>query len=76
VRSEAFDVVNRTASWPEGYDGRAIANGIIEDSNSALSIEQRIKKYDDSLKNDEEDIQVIWAGDAIGFINNKTDTKV
>ncbi|KIJ95347.1 hypothetical protein K443DRAFT_134440 [Laccaria amethystina LaAM-08-1] len=46
----AFDKINRTAMWPEGIDGRAIANDIL------------LKKTDEDKAEGKTDHLVIWAG--------------
>ncbi|KAJ4466767.1 2-nitropropane dioxygenase [Lentinula aciculospora] len=75
MRSTVFDEVNRTAMWPNGINGRAIANDIVQDEKVGLSLEERLKKHDESKMNGESNRLVIWAGDAVGFVNDKESTQ-
>ncbi|KAJ3900490.1 2-nitropropane dioxygenase [Lentinula edodes] len=75
IRSDLFDEVNQTAMWPAGINGRAIANDIIQDAKVGLSLEERLKKYRDSKVDGKLNRLVIWAGDAVGFVNNRESTK-
>ncbi|KDQ17271.1 hypothetical protein BOTBODRAFT_64286 [Botryobasidium botryosum FD-172 SS1] len=75
VRSDAFDEVNRTAYWPSGINGRAIANDIIKDAHSGLDLETRLKQYDESQANGETNRLLIWAGEGIAFVNDAKTTK-
>lgn len=67
TRSMAFDEVNRTMGWPDMCDGRAIANGIITDEEKGLSLDDRLKLFDESAKKGEKDRLVIWAGIGAGL---------
>jgi len=69
TRSMAFDEVNRTMGWPDKCDGRAINNSIIKDSQQGLSLDERLKLYDESAKNGEKDRLVVWAGVGAGLTN-------
>ncbi|KAJ7291592.1 2-nitropropane dioxygenase, partial [Mycena rebaudengoi] len=62
VRTLAFDEVNRTNGWPPNCDGRAITNNIMEDCKAGLSLEERIKKFDESNKEGDNSHLIIWAG--------------
>ncbi|KAF5379607.1 hypothetical protein D9757_009199 [Collybiopsis confluens] len=75
VRSDVFDEVNRTAFWPKGYDGRAVVNDIVNDQKAALTLEERLARYENSKKNGESTRLVIWAGDAIAFVHDDSSTK-
>ncbi|KIK54002.1 hypothetical protein GYMLUDRAFT_264859 [Collybiopsis luxurians FD-317 M1] len=75
IRSDVFDEINHTAFWPEGYDGRAIANDILGDHKAGLTLEERLKRYEASKLNGESNRLVIWAGDAIAYVNDNTTTK-
>ncbi|CAL1701654.1 unnamed protein product [Somion occarium] len=66
-RSLCFDEVNRTNYWPPLHDGRAIANQIWDDFTSGLSLEERLKKHDESNAKGEKDRLVIWAGVGAGL---------
>ncbi|KAJ7135132.1 2-nitropropane dioxygenase [Mycena filopes] len=67
VRSMAFDEVGRTMGWPPKCDGRAIANKIVEDSQAGLSLEDRLKRFDESAKNADPERLVVWAGVGAGL---------
>ena len=66
-RSLCFDEVNRTNFWPPFHDARAIANSIWNDFSSGLTLEERMKKHDDSNAKGEKDRLVIWAGVGAGL---------
>ena len=69
ARSLAFDEINRTAMWPEGIDGRAIANDILVDYNKeGLDLEMRLKKADEDKAKGKTDRLVIWAGVGVGHV--------
>ncbi|KAF7343156.1 2-nitropropane dioxygenase [Mycena venus] len=67
VRTLAYDDVGRTNGWPEGFDGRAISNEVMNDFNSGLSLEARIEKFDESARNGDDSRLVIWAGVGVGL---------
>ncbi|KAL0564836.1 hypothetical protein V5O48_017198, partial [Marasmius crinis-equi] len=69
ARSMAFDEVNRSMFWPDGIDGRAIANKIIDDEREGLELEERLKRHDESKANGEKVRQVVWAGAGAGLAN-------
>lgn len=68
-RSVAFDEVNRTAFWPPGLDGRAISNEIMDDFREGLSLDDRLKSYDEGKARGEKERMVIWAGSGVGLVN-------
>ncbi|KAG6831334.1 hypothetical protein H0H92_011249 [Tricholoma furcatifolium] len=74
ARSYAFDDVARTRFFPDGIDGRAIANEILVDSAQGLDLETRLKKYDEAIMKGETNRLVIWAGAGIGFVKDEKDT--
>lgn len=76
IRSDVFDEMNRTAFWPQGIDGRAIANDIVQDAKAGLNLEERLKRYDHALANGELNRLVIWAGEGICFVNDRKSTAV
>jgi nitronate monooxygenase len=62
-QSLAFDKINRTAMWPEGIDGQAIANNILVDYyKEGLDLEMWLKKADEDKGKGKTDCLVIWAG--------------
>ncbi|KAG6872180.1 hypothetical protein C0995_012245 [Termitomyces sp. Mi166 len=73
ARSYAFDDVARTRFWPEGIDGRAIANDVLVDFDQGLDLETRLKRYDEAKEKGELNRLVIWAGSGIGFVNDEKD---
>ncbi|THH29115.1 hypothetical protein EUX98_g5079 [Antrodiella citrinella] len=69
TRSMAFDEVNRTMEWPDKCDGRAISNLIIKDSEQGLTVDERLKLFDESAKKGETERLVVWAGVGAGLTN-------
>ncbi|KAF8188846.1 2-nitropropane dioxygenase [Mycena galopus ATCC 62051] len=67
VRAMAFDEVGRTMGWPQKCDGRAIANGIMDDYKAGLSLEERLAKFDESARNGDDSRLVVWAGVGVGL---------
>ena len=67
TRSLAFDEVNRTMGWPEGCDGRAIANNIMRDFEEGLSLEERLERFDQSAAQGDNSRLVVWAGMGSGL---------
>jgi len=75
VRSDVFDEVNRTAMWPEGINGRAIANDLLIDAQAGLGLEERLKRYDEGQAKKASNRLVIWAGDAVACIHGRETTQ-
>ncbi|KAG5642128.1 hypothetical protein DXG03_003578 [Asterophora parasitica] len=71
ARSLAFDDVKRSRFWPEGVDGRAIANDILVDYHQGLDLGTRLKRYDEATKKGERSRMVIWAGVGISFVRDR-----
>ena len=69
TRSVAFDEVSRLPFWPEGYDGRAISNAIIEDSKSGLDEESRKKRFQEAQATGANTHLVVWAGIGAGLVD-------
>ncbi|KAG6915436.1 hypothetical protein DXG01_011466 [Tephrocybe rancida] len=74
ARSYAFDDAARTRFWPEGIDGRAIANDVLVDFEQGLDLDARLKKVDEAKAKGERSRIVVWAGAGIGFVNDEKDT--
>jgi len=78
-RSLAFDEAATKSvptKWPEGIDGRAIANDIYKDYQDGLLLEERIEGYEQCKAKGEKNRLVIWAGVGAGMtteIKNATD---
>ncbi|KAG6872179.1 hypothetical protein C0995_012244, partial [Termitomyces sp. Mi166 len=72
VRTLAFDEVFRTNMWPPKHNGRAIANQIIRDVEEGLSLDERIKKYDESAASGDISRLIVWAGVGVGLTNSIT----
>ncbi|KAJ7477179.1 2-nitropropane dioxygenase [Mycena galericulata] len=70
VRTLAFDDVNRTNKWPPKHDGRAIANRIMDDFNAGMSLEERLKKFDESAASGDRSRLIVWAGAGTGLTND------
>ncbi|KDQ17179.1 hypothetical protein BOTBODRAFT_42895 [Botryobasidium botryosum FD-172 SS1] len=69
VRSFAFDAVRGTTGWPEGVDGRGLKNGIIKDEEEGVDIEERKRRYGESVKSGDVERMVTWAGASIGLVD-------
>ncbi|KAJ7848390.1 hypothetical protein B0H13DRAFT_2238650 [Mycena leptocephala] len=65
----AYDEVNRTMGWPPLHDGRAIRNRVMDDVEEGLSLDERLRRFDESKEKGEDDKLVIWAGVAAGLTN-------
>lgn len=73
ARNYVFDEISGTPpriTWPEGIDGRAIANEIMTDYRKDINLADRIKKYQDGQKNGERERLLVWAGTGAGFVND------
>jgi nitronate monooxygenase len=77
-RSKVFDEVNHTipTRWPESINGRAVANDIFKDHLEGATLEERIKRFDESQAKGEKSRLVIWAGMGIGITNELKSTTV
>jgi nitronate monooxygenase len=75
-RSMVFDEVNRTNFWPEGINGRAIANHIFRDHLEGATLEERMKRHDESKAKGEKNRLVIWAGIGAGITDELKSTAV
>jgi nitronate monooxygenase len=73
-RSLVFDEVNQTMGWPEGINGRAIANDIVRDYLEGAVLEERVKRHDESKAKGEKNRLVIWAGIGAGMTNELKST--
>ncbi|KAJ6482657.1 2-nitropropane dioxygenase [Mycena sanguinolenta] len=67
VRAGAFDEAKGTTGWPPNCDGRAIANGIIDDHKAGLSVEERSAKFRKSEQDGDTSRLVVWAGVGVGL---------
>lgn len=76
VRSMAFDEVGKTMGWPPGQDGRAVSNGIIQDVQDGLNLEERLKKFDESAASGDSSRLVVWAGVGVSLTTNITPAAV
>jgi nitronate monooxygenase len=75
-RSLVFDEVNQTMGWPEGINGRAIANDIVRDYLEGAVLDERVKRHDESKAKGEKNRLVIWAGIGAGMTNELKSTTV
>ena len=76
TRSLAFDEVNRTMGWPDGCDGRAIANNIMKDFEAGLTLEERMKLFDESTAQGDRSRLVVWAGMGSGLTDKLSNATV
>ncbi|KAJ7179556.1 2-nitropropane dioxygenase [Mycena filopes] len=71
VRGKMFDevfVLPFKVEWPQGINGRGIANKIADDVAEGLSIEERIRRVEEAKAKGETDRLVIWAGEGVGLV--------
>ncbi|KAJ7704706.1 2-nitropropane dioxygenase [Mycena metata] len=69
VRAMVFDEVGRTMGWPPKCDGRAIANKLMEDYTTGLTLEERLQKFDEGAKNGDNERLIVWAGVGAGLVD-------
>ncbi|KAH6918794.1 2-nitropropane dioxygenase [Coprinopsis sp. MPI-PUGE-AT-0042] len=67
VRTLAYDDVGRTNYWPPKHDGRALRNKVMDDLNAGLSLEERLKRFDESAAAGDKSRLVVWAGAGVGL---------
>ncbi|KAJ7837970.1 2-nitropropane dioxygenase [Mycena olivaceomarginata] len=67
LRTTAFDEAARLTSWPPKCDGRAIANGLIDDYKAGLSLEERIERYTAGVRDGDQSRDIVWAGVGVGL---------
>ncbi|KAK0477575.1 Nitronate monooxygenase-domain-containing protein [Armillaria novae-zelandiae] len=75
ARGLMFDEVGRTMGWPDGIDGRAIANGIWRDHDEGLGLDERLRRFDESSARGEPKRLVIWAGVGVGLTDKIQNAK-
>ena len=68
ARNSVFDEL-QGYTWPEGIDGRAIANQLMIDYRNGIDLESRTKMYKDATQKDDKDRLIIWAGVGAGLVN-------
>ncbi|KAJ7105411.1 2-nitropropane dioxygenase [Mycena crocata] len=72
IRGHMFDealALPFKVKWPEGINGRAIANKVVDDAAEGLNIEERLQRVEDSRVRGETDRLIIWASDSVGLVN-------
>ncbi|KAF7344841.1 2-nitropropane dioxygenase [Mycena venus] len=67
VRTLAYDEVGRTNRWPPNFNGRAISNEVMADYKAGISLDERIKRFEESSRNGDDSRLVIWAGVGVGL---------
>jgi nitronate monooxygenase len=75
-RTLAFDEVGRTMGWPPKHDGRALANNIIKDLDEGLTVEARVKRFDESTASGDKSRLIVWAGEGVGLTNHISSASV
>lgn len=68
ARNDVFDELQGLA-WPEGINGRAIANDLMTDYHNGIDLENRTKMYKDAQQKGDKDRLLIWAGVGAGLVN-------
>ncbi|KAL5513163.1 hypothetical protein ACEPAH_3561 [Sanghuangporus vaninii] len=69
VRSMAFDAMRGTLEWPEGVDGRALKNKIVELYKRGEDAEKIRELYRKATKEGDPDGMLIWSGTGVGLVN-------
>ncbi|KAJ7499383.1 2-nitropropane dioxygenase [Mycena latifolia] len=71
IRGHMFDealALPFKVEWPEGINGRGIANKVVDDASEGLTIEERIRRVEDAQSRGETDRLIIWAGVGVGLV--------
>ncbi|KAJ6567344.1 2-nitropropane dioxygenase [Mycena vulgaris] len=71
IRGHMFDealALPFKVEWPQGVNGRGIANKVVDDAAEGLTIEERIKRVEDAQSRGETDRLIIWAGEGVGLV--------
>ena len=66
-RGMCFDEANQSLGWPANIDGRAVANGIWDDWEKGLNLEERRSLYDHGKAKGEGERALVWAGAGVGL---------
>lgn len=72
VRSLVFDEMLGLLpriTWPEGIDGRAIANDLVVDYTKGMSMDERKRKFEDGKGKGEKERMLVWAGAGVGLVS-------
>ncbi|KAJ5606211.1 hypothetical protein N7510_008992 [Penicillium lagena] len=69
IKSTRHDVFQSTDVFPRQYDGRAVIGLSWNDSQSGVSNEEVIRRYNDAIKQGEDQRRTVWAGASIGVID-------
>lgn len=76
VRTTVFDTVRGKNGWPEGVDGRAIPNITLDEERAGIDFEERRKRYEEGVKNDDTSRSVVWSGSSVGLVKEIKGAKV
>ncbi|KAJ5645470.1 Aldolase-type TIM barrel [Penicillium longicatenatum] len=71
IKSTRHDVFQSTDVFPRQYDGRAVIGISYDESKAGASDEEIIQRYNDAIKNGEDDRRTVWAGASIGVITRE-----
>lgn len=69
VRSMAFDVMRGTLGWPEGVDGRALKNKIVELYERGEDVEKIRELFQKATSEGDPDGMLVWSGTGVGLID-------
>ncbi|CAL5874602.1 uncharacterized protein PFLUO_LOCUS8899 [Penicillium psychrofluorescens] len=69
IKSVRHDVFQSTDVFPRQYDGRAVISLSWNDSQSGVSNEEVIQRYNDAAKQGDVQRRTIWAGASVGVID-------
>ena len=75
VRSQVFDQMNTSITWPSYFDGRALRNATSVDWEAGESTEENRSRYQQALRGadkgygDTDQRSSVWCGTAVGLIN-------
>ncbi|CAI7603486.1 unnamed protein product [Penicillium pancosmium] len=69
VKSVQHDIFQSTDVWPAQYDGRAVIGVSYTDSQSGVTNEEVIQRYNDARKMGQDHRRIVWAGASVGVID-------
>ena len=76
IRSYAFDVAGGTTGWPDGIDGRALRNGIVDNYNQGLTGDEVRRRFLEATKQGSPDGIITWAGVGVALVHELKKTEV
>ena len=68
VRTESFDAI-RGPAWPEGHDGRAVRNRLVDEWEAGTE-ESRLRALYSGAADDDYTLRPLWAGEGLDLITS------